>query len=48
MIWVLIVVLLVFWILKFGLGLGSWWIPVLMGASWLYFLLRLFARHEQN
>jgi len=48
MLWVLLAFLLLLWILKFGLGLGGWWIPLVMTAGWLYFFVKLFVRHEQN
>jgi len=48
MLWVLLLLLLFLWILRFGLGLGGWWIPLLMVANWVYFVTRLFVRHEHN
>jgi len=48
MLWILLFVLLLFWILKFGFGLGGWWIPVLMMAGWLFFIVKLFIPHEQS
>ncbi|MCI0413494.1 hypothetical protein L0222_11945 [bacterium] len=48
MLWLVLLVLLSLWILKFGLALTGWWIPVLMLGVCLFFLASLFVRHEQR
>jgi len=48
MLWLLLFMMLFLWIVRFGLGLGGIWLPLLMAASWIYFFTRLFVRHEHN
>jgi hypothetical protein len=48
MLWLLLLLLLCLWILKFGLAITGWWIPVLMIGAWLFFLASLFVQHEQR
>jgi hypothetical protein len=48
MLWVTLLVLLSLWILKFGLAITGWWIPLLMVGVYLFFVSSLFVRHEQR
>lgn len=48
MLWILLALLLLLWIAKFGLAITGWWLTLLLSAFWLLFVASLFVRHEQR